>query len=54
MTQLQGPTLSDTRGPARIRKLEEGIAGIDEQITILMDRRYCMQSEIEEIRGGEA
>ena len=50
---IPGATLADTQGQQRIRKLEDSIAGIDEQITILMDRRYCMQHEIEGIRGGE-
>ena len=51
---IPGPTLADTAGPQRIRKLEQGIIDIDEQITVLMDKRYCMQHEIEGLRGGEA
>lgn len=45
-----GPTLSDRTGPARIRKLEERIGHIDEQIEELQDRREIMQGEIGQLR----
>ena len=47
-----GFTLADATGTRRIQKLEEGIANIDEQVTILMDKRYCMEHEIRKLREG--
>jgi hypothetical protein len=41
-----GPTLSDAKGAKRIRKLQERIQHIDDQIAELTEKREIMQGEL--------
>ena len=46
----QGPTLADTRGLKRVRKLEDTRLNIWLAILAAMDKVACIDHEIEELR----
>nr|WP_321349772.1 hypothetical protein [uncultured Methanoregula sp.] len=46
MNLTPGPTLADASGNRRVRKLEERIRHIDDQIAELTEKREIMQGEL--------
>jgi hypothetical protein len=46
----QGPTLADTTGTRRLRKLQERSKHIDEQMRELADKKEIIEHEIRQIR----
>jgi len=46
----QGPTLADTTGTRRLRKLQERSKHIDDQIAELTDKKEIIEHEIQQIR----
>ena len=45
--------IGDAKGERRIRKLQERITHIDEQIAELQDKKEIMLSEIRELKEGK-
>jgi hypothetical protein len=54
MTSQQGPTLADSTGPHRVRKLQDRCRHINEQIAELKEKRRLMQCEAWQIRAEGA
>jgi len=50
MIMSQGPTLADTTGTRRLRKLQERSKHIDDQIAELTDKKEIIEHEIQQIR----
>ena len=46
----QGPTLADTTGTRRLRKLQERSKHIDDQIAELTDKKGLIEHEFQQIR----
>lgn len=46
----QGPTLADTTGTRRLRKLQERSKHIDDQIAELKDKKGLIEHEIQQLR----
>jgi len=46
----QGPTLADTTGSRRLRKLQERSKHIDDQIAELTDKKEIIEHEIRQLQ----